>query len=56
MVGNAGGAPALAVGAFVGGFVFGGPDNVVGYIGATIGAILALLVYRLATRGSRRTA
>lgn len=44
------------VGAFVGGFVFGGPDNVVGYIGAIVGAIVALLVYKLATRGSHRTA
>ena len=44
------------VGAFIGGFIFGGPDNAVGYIGAVVGAVVALLVYKLATRGSRRTA
>lgn len=43
------------VGALVGGFLFGGPDDAVGYLGAIVGAVLALLVYRLATRGSRRT-
>lgn len=44
------------IGAFIGGFIFGGPDDAVGYIGAIVGAVLALLVYKLATRGSRRTA
>ena len=42
------------VGALVGGFLFGGPDNAVGYIGAIVGAVLALLVYKLATRGGSR--
>lgn len=44
------------VGALIGGFIFGGPDNAVGYIGAIVGAVLALLVYKLVTRNSRRTA
>lgn len=44
------------IGAFLGGFIFGGPDDAVGYIGAVIGAVVVLLVYKLATRGSRRTA
>ena len=44
------------VGALIGGFLFGGPDDAVGYIGAIVGAVLALLVYKLATRGSRRHA
>lgn len=44
------------IGAFIGGFIFGGPDDAVGYIGAIVGAVLVLLVYKLATRGSRRTA
>ena len=44
------------VGALIGGFLFGGPDNAVGYIGAIVGAVLALLVYNQATRNSRRTA
>ncbi len=44
------------VGALLGGFLFGGPDDAVGYIGAIVGAVLALLVYKLATRGSRRHA
>lgn len=44
------------VGALIGGFIFGGPDNAVGYIGAIVGAVLALLVYKLLTRNSRRTA
>ena len=44
------------VGALIGGFIFGGPDNAVGYIGAIIGAVLALLVYKLVTRNSHRTA
>lgn len=44
------------VGALIGGFIFGGPDNAVGYIGAVVGAVLALLVYKLVTRNSRRTA
>jgi uncharacterized membrane protein YeaQ/YmgE (transglycosylase-associated protein family) len=43
------------IGALIGGFIFGGPDNAVGYIGAVVGAVLALLVYKLATRSSRRT-
>ncbi len=44
------------VGAVIGGFIFGGPDDAVGYIGAIVGAVVVLLVYKLATRGSRRTA
>ena len=44
------------VGALIGGFLFGGPDNAVGYLGAIVGAVLALLLYKLATRNSRRTA
>lgn len=44
------------VGALIGGFIFGGPDNAVGYIGAVVGAVLALLVYKLVTRNSHRTA
>jgi uncharacterized membrane protein YeaQ/YmgE (transglycosylase-associated protein family) len=43
------------IGALIGGFVFGGPDNAVGYLGAIIGAVLVLLVYKLVTRGSHRT-
>ena len=42
------------VGALIGGFLFGGPDNAVGYLGAIVGAVLALLVYKLATRGGSR--
>jgi uncharacterized membrane protein YeaQ/YmgE (transglycosylase-associated protein family) len=41
------------VGALVGGFIFGGPDRAVGLIGAVVGAVLVLLVYKLVTRGSR---
>jgi uncharacterized membrane protein YeaQ/YmgE (transglycosylase-associated protein family) len=41
------------VGALIGGFVFGGPDKAVGYIGAIVGAVVVLLVYKLVTRGSR---
>ena len=44
------------IGALIGGFIFGGPDNAVGYIGAVVGAVLALLVYKLVTRNTRRTA
>ena len=44
------------IGALIGGFIFGGPDNAVGYIGAVVGAVLALLVYKLVTRNSHRTA
>ena len=44
------------VGALIGGFIFGGPDNAVGYIGAIVGAVVALLVYKLVTRNSHRTA
>lgn len=45
------------IGALIGGFIFGGPDDAVGYIGAIVGAVLVLLVYKLATRGrGRRTA
>jgi uncharacterized membrane protein YeaQ/YmgE (transglycosylase-associated protein family) len=44
------------VGALIGGFIFGGPDNAVGYLGAIVGAVLVLLVYKLVTRGSHRTA
>jgi uncharacterized membrane protein YeaQ/YmgE (transglycosylase-associated protein family) len=43
------------IGALIGGFVFGGPDNAVGYLGAIVGAVLVLLVYKLVTRGSHRT-
>jgi uncharacterized membrane protein YeaQ/YmgE (transglycosylase-associated protein family) len=41
------------VGALIGGFLFGGPDNAVGYLGAVVGAVLALLLYKLVTRGTR---
>ena len=41
------------VGALIGGFLFGGPDNAVGYLGAIVGAVLALLLYKLVTRGTR---
>jgi uncharacterized membrane protein YeaQ/YmgE (transglycosylase-associated protein family) len=44
------------VGALIGGFIFGGPDDAVGYLGAIVGAVLALLVYKLVTRNTRRTA
>ena len=44
------------VGALIGGFIFGGPDSAVGYIGAVVGAVLSLLVYKLVTRNSGRTA
>ena len=44
------------VGALIGGFIFGGPDNAVGYFGAVVGAVLALLIYKLVTRNSSRTA
>ena len=43
------------IGALIGGFIFGGPDNAVGYLGAIVGAVLVLLVYKLVTRGSHRT-
>ena len=43
------------IGAIIGGFLFGGPDNAVGYLGAIVGAVLVLLVYKLVTRGSHRT-
>ena len=42
------------VGAVIGGFLFGGADNAVGYLGALVGAVLVLLVYKLATRGGSR--
>jgi len=35
------------VGAVLGGFIFGGPDNAAGYIGAIVGAVIVLLVYKL---------
>lgn len=35
------------VGAILGGLLFGGPDNAVGYIGAVVGAFIVLLLYRL---------
>ncbi|HVM07751.1 MAG TPA: GlsB/YeaQ/YmgE family stress response membrane protein [Acidimicrobiales bacterium] len=35
------------VGALLGGFLFGGPDDAVGYIGAVVGALIVLFVYRL---------
>lgn len=41
------------VGALLGGFLFGGPDGTVGYLGAVIGAVIVLLVYKLVTRNSR---
>ena len=43
------------IGALIGGFLFGGPDNAVGYLGAVVGAVLVLFVYKLLTRGSHRT-
>lgn len=42
------------IGALVGGFLFGGPDNAVGYIGAVVGAILCLIIYNVVTRRSSR--
>ena len=45
------------VGAFLGGFLFGGPDDAVGYIGAIVGALIVLLIYRLVVgRGTRTSA
>lgn len=42
------------VGALVGGFIFGGPDKAVGYLGAIVGAVLCLVIYNVFTRrGSR---
>ncbi len=41
------------VGAILGGFIFGGPDDAVGYIGAIVGAVIVLLVYKLVTSRSR---
>ena len=43
------------IGALIGGFLFGGPDNAVGYLGAIVGAVLVLLVYKLVTRNTSRT-
>lgn len=43
------------VGALIGGFLFGGADNAVGWIGATVGAILVLAVYRLVARDRGRS-
>lgn len=44
-------------GALLGGFLFGGPDDTVGLIGAVVGAVIVLVVYKLATRGrGHRTA
>ena len=42
------------IGALIGGFIFGGPDNAVGYIGAVVGAVLCLIVYNVVTRRSSR--
>ena len=42
------------IGALIGGFIFGGPDNAVGYIGAVVGAILCLIIYNVVTRRSSR--
>ncbi len=44
------------VGAFVGGFLarLVGDNDGVGWIGATIGAVIVLLIYRAATRGRTR--
>jgi len=46
------------VGALIGGFLFGGPDDAVGYVGAIVGAVIVLLVYRLVVSrsGGRSTA
>ena len=46
-----------AVGALLGGLVFGGADNAVGYIGAVVGAVIVLFLYRLfvARSGERST-
>ena len=41
------------VGALLGGFLFGGGDSAVGYLGAIVGAFIVLLVYRLVA--GRRT-
>lgn len=42
------------VGALLGGFLFGGPDDAVGYLGAIVGALIVLFVYRLVVgRGNR---
>ena len=41
------------IGAFLGGMLFGGPDNAVGYLGAVVGALIVLFLYRLTV--GRRT-
>ena len=41
------------VGALVGGMVFGGPDDKVGYIGAVVGSVLVLIIYNVVTRRGR---
>ncbi len=38
------------VGALLGGLIFGGPDSAVGYLGAVVGAVIVLLVYKLVVR------
>jgi uncharacterized membrane protein YeaQ/YmgE (transglycosylase-associated protein family) len=43
------------IGALIGGFLFGGPAYAVGDLGAVVGAVLVLLVYKLLTRNSHRT-
>jgi uncharacterized membrane protein YeaQ/YmgE (transglycosylase-associated protein family) len=43
------------VGALVGGLLFGGADDAVGYIGAALGAIIVLFLYRLAVGRGRST-
>jgi uncharacterized membrane protein YeaQ/YmgE (transglycosylase-associated protein family) len=43
------------VGALLGGFLFGGPDNAVGYLGAVVGALIVLFLYRLVVGRGERT-
>ena len=43
------------VGALLGGFLFGGPDDAVGYIGAIVGALIVLVLYRLVVGRNSRT-
>ena len=43
------------VGAVLGGFLFGGPDNAVGYLGAIVGALIVLFLYRLVVGRGERT-
>jgi uncharacterized membrane protein YeaQ/YmgE (transglycosylase-associated protein family) len=41
------------IGALLGGFLFGGPDDAVGYIGAIVGALIVLGIYKLVVGRNR---